>query len=474
MTAGTIAVRKAAAERAAAGPRYVLATVSLGALLAPLNSTMLAVALPVVRTEFGVSHGAAAWLVSSYLIAMAVTQPAGGRMGDRLGRARVFRGGLVGFLVFSLAAAVAPNFALLLTFRTLQAVAGAILIPNAMGMLRESVPATELGKFSGWNSAVIGATAAGAPLLGGAVLAFASWRWLFLVNLPVVVAALLLTARLTASSAPRSRGAGVDWAGIGLFAALLGLVTLLLNSLRSAGVVSPLIVALALSGVAAAFIWRQARGATPTAEWGLFRNRSFLGASSHVLLVNLAMYTTLLAIPFFLIEVQHRSSAAAGLLLAGMAALQALVAPLAGRASDRLGRRRPALASSLIALFAAVLLVLGIGRETTLVYLGVAVAILGLGVGIGFVSTTVAAIESAPRALTGSAAGTQSMMRYFGSIVGVGALSGLLTTSAGGPPGIGVFRLLFVLVAAMLVLSVVAAALVRPFPGRHEAAESRS
>ncbi len=425
---------------------------------------MLAVALPVIRGQFDISHGAAAWLVSSYLVAMAVTQPAGGRLGDRLGRARVFRGGLVAFLLCSFVAAAAPSFSLLLVFRTLQAMAGAILIPNAMGMLRESVPPDQLGKFSGWNGAVIGATAAAGPLLGGAVLAFGSWRLLFLANLPVVAVALLLARHLPPAAPRRAAGAIVDWPGIALFAALLCLITVALNSLRSTNYGLTLVVVIAIVAATAAFTWRQVHGGAPTAEWSLFRNRSFVGASGDILLLNLAMYTTLLATPFFLIEVQHRSSALAGLLLGGMAALQALIAPVAGRVSDATGRKVPAVAGSAIALFAAVLLVFGISRDVSVVYLGVALAILGVGVGIGFVTTTVAAIEAAPQALAGSAAGTQSMMRYFGSIIGVGVLSGLLTTDNGGSPGIAVFRLLFALVAAMLVLSLGAAALVRRTP----------
>ena len=461
MTARTLALRSVAGENRAVGPGYLLATVSLGALLAPLNSTMLAVALPVIRKDLAISHGATAWLVSSYLIAMAVTQPAGGRLGDMIGRAAVFRAGLVAFLVFSLAATAAPDFGLLLLFRTLQAVAGAILIPNAMGMLRESVPAGELGKFSGWNSAIIGSTAAVGPLLGGAVLAVAAWRYLFLLNVPVVVVTLLLATRLPNRAAPGRRGAAMDWLGITMFAALLCLVTVVLNTLGSASLTRQAGLVAALVVLVSTFAWRQTHTSAPTAEWSLFRNRSFAGACGHILLMNLAMYTTLLATPFFLTEVQHRGSAVAGLLLGGMAGLQALTAPFAGRVSDRVGRRLPTIASSLIALVAALLLVVGISRDMSPVYMGIALAVLGFGVGIGFVSATVAAIEAAPKALAGSAAGTQSMMRYFGSIVGVGVLSGLLTTSADGPPGIAVFRLLFILVAALLALSVGTASLVQ-------------
>src|SRR5438105_10015526 len=132
-------------DRANVGPtapasRYTLLvlTVSLGGILAPLNSTMLAVALPDLRRDFGIGHAEIAWLVSAYLIAMAVAQPLGGRLGDQLGRARVFRSGLVLFLGLSLVIALSPTFPVLILLRTTPALVGASVTPNGMAMLRES------------------------------------------------------------------------------------------------------------------------------------------------------------------------------------------------------------------------------------------------------------------------------------------------------------------------------------------------
>src|SRR5213596_3417495 len=160
---------RAGEERASEqGSRYTLLilTVSLGGILAPLNSTMLAVALPDLRRDFGIGHAEIAWLVSAYLIAMAVAQPLGGRLGDQLGRARVFRAGLVLFLGLSLAAAAAPGFAWLIAFRTGQALVGAAVIPNGLAMLRESVPLNRLGRSGGTTGAAMYTAAAVGPLLG--------------------------------------------------------------------------------------------------------------------------------------------------------------------------------------------------------------------------------------------------------------------------------------------------------------------
>ena len=461
MSVGLVTALDAGRETKPSRPALVLVTVALGTMLAPLNSTMLAVALPAIRNDLDVSHAATGWLISSYLIAMAVTQPVAGRVGDQIGRRRVFQGGLVAFLFFSFAAALAPNFAALMVFRTLQAVSGAILIPNGMGMLRDAVPPNKLGRYSGINGSLIGSTAALGPVIGGLVLSFASWRWLFAANIVVIAAALTLSSSLRLSQRPLQGKVSIDWLGVALFAAMLAIITYALNHSGSSGLFA-LAAAIGASILAAGiFAWRQARTAFPAAEWRLFRTRTFAGASSHILLMNLAMYTTLLAIPSFLIDVQNRSAAVAGLTLGCMAALQAGTAPFAGVFCDRFGRRGPSIISSLLALLASVLLLVGVSRDVSVAYVVGALLLLGFGVGLGFVTAGVAALESAPRELSGSAAGTQSMMRYFGSIIGVGVLSGILDTKNDAVPEIATYRVLFGVIAAMVALSLVAAFMIR-------------
>lgn len=423
---------------------------------------MLAVALPRLRDDFGVSAAAVGWLVSGYLVAMAVVQPPGGRFGDELGRARIFRAGLVAFLVSSIGAAASPTFAVLVVFRTLQAISGAILIPNGMAMLRAAAPPEQFGRFAGLNGAVIGASAAAGPLLGGGILWLASWHWIFLANLPVVLIA--LAASLWLPQQPRRTGGPVltDWSGLALFAGLLLLVTASLNQLRGGLQAFTYLWVAATVAVGVLFAAGQVRSRSPAASWSLFRDRSFLGASTHILLMNLAMYTTLLAVPFFITDIQGRDAAIAGVLLSAMALLQAVSAPFMGRASDAVGRRAPAVVSSVMATLASVMLVISISSHANLGLLVVPVALLGLAVGIGFVSATAAAVESVPLEMAGSAAGTQSMMRYVGSIVGSATLAGLLTLEGGAQAGIGTFRLLFLLVAAVALLSLVSAAAIRP------------
>jgi DHA2 family methylenomycin A resistance protein-like MFS transporter len=257
-----------------------------------------------------------------------------------------------------------------------------------------------------------------------------------------------------------------DLVGAGSYAALLALVTLLLNALQ--GGVAPLVLAAeaaALAGCVAVFVWRQRWGPLPLAEWRLFRDRSYAAASAYILLSNLVMYTTLLTIPFFIKEIQHKGNGAAGWLLAAQSFLMAALAPYAGRLSDERGRRLPVVVGSAVAIAGVALLVLGIGRDVSLPYLAAALAVLGLGMGLSTGTAGTAAIEAAPRELAGGASGANSMMRYLGSIAGAGVLGAVLNSGADAP-GIGVFRLIFAVLLPVAVAALVAALWIHRFVGR--------
>ena len=443
----------------------LLATVALGGLLVPLNSTMIAVALPELRQDFDIGHAEVGWLISAYLIAMAVSQPIGGRLGDHLGRTRVFRAGLLAFLAFSLAATFAPTFATLVLLRTGQAISGGAMMPNGMAMLRETVPVHQRGQINGLNGSVMGISAAVGPLVGAGLLALGSWRLLFLINVPFVAIALLLQLWLGYRDRPSRGRPSIDWLGAFLFVALLTLVTFLLGTLR--GGQGALVIAVAgvlLAVAGAAFVRRQVVTADPTAEWRLFRDRPFAAATTQVLFTNLVMYTTLLSIPFFILEVQEKGSATTGLLLGAMSILMAVVAPVSGRLSDSYGRRWPAFVGSCIALGAVLMILAGLDADVSFAYLAVSLALLGLGVGMSVGASTTAAIEAAPEALAGAAAGANSMMRYIGSILGAGILAGVLNAGSGSVPGVDLFRIIMVVVAVIAALAIVAATMIHRFP----------
>ena len=445
---------------------YVLliATVAVVSMVAPLNSTMIAVALPNIRADFGVSHGQVAWLVSAYLIAMAVAQPLGGRLGDQVGRVKTLRFGLAAFFACSLAGALTPNFESLVAFRAGQALFGAAVIPNVLAMLRTSLPPHRLGEATGTFSSMAGLAAALGPLLGAGLVEAGSWRWLFLANLPLVGLALLSLMLLRYREAPGSQRLKLDFAGTLALAGLLTLFTLLVSA---DGMTAPgwALAGAGLAALAAMFVWQQARAPVPLADWRLFRVRSFAASTVTVLLTNLGMYTTALMLPFFAQEVQGRGAAAAGLLLATETILMAAASPLVGRLADARGRRLPSQLGGVLQAAGALLLVVVISADVSYALLAACVMVQGLGFSLALSPATAAAVESAPREHAGAAAGTSSMMRYLGSIVGVALLGGILS-EGGAAPAVGTFRAVFALLLVSGVAAAFAASMIHRFVGQ--------
>jgi EmrB/QacA subfamily drug resistance transporter len=445
----------------------LLVTVSLGSVFAPLNSTMLAVALPELRRDFGVGHAEIAWLVSAYLIAMAVAQPLGGRLGDQLGRANVFRAGLLAFLALSMACAAAPTFSLLVVLRTGQALVGAAVIPNGMAMIRESVSPDRLGGAGGLTGSAMSIAAATGPLLGAGILAIGSWRLLFLMNIPLVAAALAAFTLLAYPAARVRQRLDLDWIGAGALALLLVSVTFLLNSLsggQSGFVLAAAIVTLAVFSWV--FVRRQQRSAAPVVEWTLFRNRSYAAATSFILLGNLVMYTALLTIPFFIEEVQGAGSGRTGVLQSAIAMPMIFISPLAGRISDSLGRRPLISAGSTLLVASTTALAVGISAGSSFPFLMACMCALGVGLSMSFGPASAAAIESTARDVAGTAAGTNSMMRYLGSIVGIGLLGAILNTDSD-LPEIGLFRMIFAVLVVMSAAAALSALFVHRFATQH-------
>ncbi|HJM88346.1 MAG TPA: MFS transporter [Dehalococcoidia bacterium] len=366
---------------------------------------MLAVALPEIRSEFDVGHAAIGWLISSYLIVMAVAQPLGGRLGDQSGRALVLRISLVAFLGCSIAAIFAPTFAFLAVMRTGQAMAGAALIPTGMAMLRSSVPIHELGQINGLHGAAMGISAASGPILGSLLLTIGSWQLLFVLNIPLALLALLMVLRLRYEQSTTER-APVDVVGALLFAALLAAITAVLNGGREGLTETRGVIAVAATiAIATVFVVAQSRTAVTAVAWSLLRVRTFAAASMQVLLMNLVMYTTLLSMPFFIKEVQGAGSGRTGMLLGTMFVLMAVMAPISGRLADVYGRRLPVLVGTAAAVVGAAILLATLAEDAPPALMAGSLALIGFGTGTSFGS---ASIIVWPPAITPPASATFS------------------------------------------------------------------
>lgn len=396
----------------------LLATIAIGTMLAPLNSTMIAVALPEIQTAFGVSVTSTAWLVTLYLVAMAVGQPIGGRLGDLYGRRTMYLIGLSGFAIASLGCVFAPNLLWLLVFRTFQALAGALTFPNGAAMVRDAVPMERRGMAFGIIGLAAATAAASGPPLGGALVHAFGWPAIFWANVPVIGIAILLGLRTLPRHIPvRTVRSRFDLMGTVLFATSLGALIAIPTLLRleQAGIA---VIAGIVSVVLGWWFVRHELGITaPVVDMRLFKQPRFAAACASICLSNLVMYTTLLAIPLFMERVADRGIQESGFALAALSAFAALCGPLGGRWSDRRGRWLPAVAGGAILFAGTALLATGAGI-TGIGIIVVALAIMGLGLGMSGAPVQTAAVEAVPDAGTGSAAGIFSTARYMGSVVG--------------------------------------------------------
>ncbi len=431
-----------------------IVTVTLISMIAPLNSTMIAVALPQIMVEFHSDVGRAGWLVTAYLLTMASLQPIAGKLGDRWGYRRLILAGLVWFTLASLGAPLAPTLPILLLWRVQQAIAAALTLPNAVALIRAIAPAAERGKWFGSIGAATSLAAATGPLLGGLLVGLAGWRMVFYVNLLLVMPALLLG--WWALPTPRTRPAErpFDLAGATLLATcLLGLVWLL-TMLRTHGALASghwLSGALLLGMGIALLFWWERHHAAPILPLHFFRHRAFAATNGAIALSNLAMYVTLLALPL-LLSAGHWTSGQIGLVLAAFSGGSAFFAPVGGRLADRWGRRWPTVGGLTLLAIGLLPLALPIGTEAIGTYLplfviGLAVAGIGLGISAAGLQTT--AVEAVEARQTGVAAGVFSTSRYLGSITGSVLLATLLAGAG------NTFQPIFLLVAVAAWLAVI-------------------
>jgi EmrB/QacA subfamily drug resistance transporter len=408
----------------------VLAPVALGTMLAPLNSTMIAVAIPSLLEDFDRSLAWGSWIVTSYLVAMAAVQPLGGTLGDRYGRRRLFLVGLALFLAATTVAALSWCVEVLLVARTVQAISGAAAIPNGTALIRSLVLPERRGRAFGNVGAAIAVAAGLGPPIGGILTAALGWRWIFAANLLLLAPALMLGWRLPADSPAPPRPSRFDLRGAGLLT--FGLVSLVLCitawRLPNAPLLLAPLLGLCAAGAVSALVLHSSHSQDPVLNLALLRARGFAPAVANVALGNLTMYTLLLSLPLFLTAWSPWDSARIGLLLAGLSLPMIVFSPLGGRLSDSLGRRAPAvLGTSLIAAGAFPFLLV-YPAWSWLHYL-VPLVFIGAGLGLSMAPVQATAIEGAPSSQAGQASGLFSTTRYLGSIVGSSVMAAVLSGS---------------------------------------------
>jgi EmrB/QacA subfamily drug resistance transporter len=411
----------------------VLAICCSSLFIVGLDNTIVNLALPAIRRDLGSSLSGLQWVIDAYTLVLASLLMLGGSTGDRIGRRRTFQTGLVLFGAGSLLCSLAPTTGWLITFRALQAVGGSMLNPVAMSIITNVfTDRAERAKAIGVWGGVIGLSMALGPLLGGALVDAVGWRSIFWLNVPVVVAVVVLTGRFVPESrAPRARR--FDPAGQLLMIVLLTGVTFGIIEGPGHGWGSPLIVGSFVTSVAAlvGLLAVESGRDEPLLDPRFFASVPFSAATLTAVAAFAALAGFLFLNALYLQDVRGYSPLHAGLLTLPMAAMTALLPPISGRMVANRGARLPlVLGGAGIAVSGVLLLTLDVDTPTYLLL--TAYVVFGAGFGLINAPITNTAVSGMPLAQAGVAAAVASTSRQVGSALGVAVLGSLVTAGVSG------------------------------------------
>ena len=408
---------------------WVLAAVGTGSFMAALDGSVVNTILPVIQNVFHSSVAAVEWIVTVYLLALSGFLLTFGRLGDLRGHKAVYVWGFGIFVASSALCGASQSVAVLIIFRGLQAIGGAMLASNAPAILTGNFPAEQRGRALGLASMMTYLGLTVGPSLGGWLAQAFSWRTVFYINVPVGALALSLSLICIPKGQPNDSGQKFDLAGAAFL--LAGLVALMLGLNQGAewGWFSLPILGLLLAAIIilTVFVLVELRSPAPMLDLSLFRVPLFSAASVSAVLNYICVYTITFLMPFYFIQGRGLNSAQAGLLLTVQPILMAIAAPISGNLSDRTGSRWPGMIGMGL-LSTGLFLLAFLGSDTPLLFAGLALGVAGLGTGIFISPNTSALMGSAPKKRQGIASGIQAAARNFGMVLGIGLAGAIFTT----------------------------------------------
>ncbi|MFM6847510.1 MAG: MFS transporter [Terrabacter sp.] len=402
--------------------RFVIAAAVLGSGMALLDGTVVNVALVRIGEELHAGMSDLQWITNGYLLALASLILLGGSLGDRFGRRRVFVVGVAWFTLASAACGLAQSPGQLVIARVLQGVGGALLTPGSLALIQSSFRAGDRGKAIGAWSGLGGIASAAGPFVGGWLVQYASWRWAFLVNVPLGVATVWIAQLHVPESRDERADHHFDVPGAALATLALGVTTFALIQHEALGPgVTVVVLALGLA-IGAAFVVVEQRTPHPMVQPSLFASRQFSAANAMTLLV----YAALGAV-FFFLTLQLQTVLGYGPMLAGMASLPVTVLMLflasrGGELASRIGPRLPMTLGPVVC-GVGTLLLAGVGAGSTY-WLGVLPGITVFGLGLVFLVAplTATVLAAAPDRYAGVASGVNNAVARAGSLLAVAAL----------------------------------------------------
>jgi EmrB/QacA subfamily drug resistance transporter len=410
---------------------WTLAAVAFALFMIMLDNTVVNVALPAIQRDLGIGVSELEWIVTGYALSFAVLMLTGGKLADMLGRRRIFLVGLAVFTVSSLFCGLAGSAELLIGARVVQGVGAALMMPATLSIITATFPPRERGAALGIWAGVSAMALAIGPLVGGLITEHIGWNWVFYINVPVglvglVAARLIIRESRDTAHEQRLDLPGLLTSGIALFALVFALIEANAYGWTSLTILG--LFALAAVG-GAAFVALELKQRLPMFDVALFRNPTFVGANTVALLVSLAMFGVFFFISLYMQNVLGYSAVRAGASFLPMTLLIILVAPAAGKASDRVGSRwlmagGMTLVGVSLLLYAQLQADSGYGRLLPAMLLG------GVGMALTMTPMTAAALSAVPVDKAGVGSGMLNTFRQVGGSLGIAVMGAILAAES--------------------------------------------
>lgn len=412
--------------------RLTLIATILGSTIVFLDSTVVNVALPAIQEDLDTGLAGQQWVVEAYMLTLVSLMLVGGSLGDLYGRRRLFSIGLAGFGITSVLCAIAPTDETLIGARALQGAAGALLVPGSLAILAATFEGEARGKAVGLWTAWSGISTLVGPA-GGGLLVELDWRWIFWVNVPLVIGTLLLTRRSVRESSDPDACPGIDGVGIGLSAIGLGGPVFALIEQPTYGWGDPLVAIPLIVGLVsfAAFIWWERRAPAPMLQLGLFRIRNFAMVNLETLCVYAGLIGAFFFLTLYLQQVAGYTPFEAGLATTPTTILMFLLSGRFGALSARFGPRIPLTVGPMVAA-AGVALLIRLNQDVDyLVDVLPAMVLFGLGLSITVAPLTTTVLNSVEERHAGVASGVNNAVARVAGLIAIAALGAVISAQFG-------------------------------------------
>lgn len=385
----------------------------MAAFLVPINSTMISIALGSISDFYGLDIHSATLVVTIYLIVMAVTQPIAGKLGDIYGNRKIYIIGILLFFAASIGCGLAPNINMLVAFRSLQAIGGGLLIPNVVALIRQTVSHGRLPGVLGFFGLGMGLGAAVGPLIGSFLIAVASWKAIFWVNVPFLLGALAGGVFLIPKLQKKNARQPLDVIGSFYLAVT---ITLLITLTHAESMTMYIVLGIGSLLFVGLFVRKERSVPSPIIDFSLFKSPVFVNANLSVLINNFTMYAILLVMPLIMTTKMDISTSMSGALLSLFSISMAVSNMIGGQLNRRYASEKVIFLSFAITVLTN-LLFLFVIQTQSLLYLAFTLIVNGLAIGLGLTSMQIASLEAVDESVSGSASGIFSTFRYFGSII---------------------------------------------------------